>query len=116
MTWKLHLINSLSRVATGKSSCAEEQDRTQGAKQKLRSGIVTKTGRYSDKAEGDEEARSKDNNPTGDKGKTGTMHGGEHRCTALDTNETRVAEGRCRSLNNQGVGLGNENRCQYSLK
>jgi len=39
---------------------------------------------------------------TKDNKKTGTIYRGGNRCTTLDTNETRVAEGRCREWNNQG--------------
>jgi len=44
--------------------------------------------------------RTIDDNPTADKGKTDTIYKGGNRCTTSDINETRVAEGRCRELNN----------------
>jgi len=45
--------------------------------------------------------RTTDDNPTRDKRKTDTIYrGGGNRCTTSDSNEIRVAEGRCRELNN----------------
>jgi len=40
------------------------------------------------------------NNPTADKGKTDTIYRGGNTVVRHQTNETRVAEGRCRELNN----------------
>jgi len=58
----------------------------------VRAGRIRNTDRTTGKGHG-----TIDDNPTGDKGKTDTIYrGGEHRCTTSDSNETIVAEGRCR--------------------
>jgi len=75
----------------------------QNSSQKTRSkrGRQGQTGRSrnTDRTTGKEHGTI-DHNPTADKGKTDTIYKGGNRCTTSDSNETRVAEGRCRELNN----------------
>jgi len=66
-----------------------------GSGQAGSTGRTRNTDRTTGKGHG-----TRDDNPTGDKGKTDTIYRGGNRCTTSDSNETRVAEGRCRELNN----------------
>jgi len=73
----------------------------QFTKNKVQKGQAESTGRTRNTDRTTEKGHgTRDDNPTGDKGKTDTIYREEHRCTTSDTNETRGAEGRCSELNN----------------
>jgi len=79
-----------SSVGAGKVRSARA-GRQAGSKQ---AGSGTQTGRR----EKDSEQETTNGPPTRER--LTQYIGGKHRCTTSDSNETRVAEGRCRKLNN----------------